>query len=111
LPYLLGKNGGVGFMEINYTSNRVKKAFSDYSALVKSVGSDMTKAIKKRIDQIKAFVNFQDWLNAQLGTPHQLAGNMRGYYGVSVTSNVRLILKPETDYDSLNHSQSVQLLS
>jgi proteic killer suppression protein/toxin YoeB len=88
-------------MEIKYANGRVQKPFSDYSVLIKTVGLEMTRAIKKRIDQIRAFENFQNWLKAQLGSPHQLRGNMRDYYGVSVTSNVRLILKPEADDYSL----------
>jgi proteic killer suppression protein/toxin YoeB len=95
--YLFGKIGGGRFMEIKYENGRVQKAFSDYSVLSREIGFEITKALKKRIDQLKASVDFQRWLDARLGKPHLLTGNEKRYYGVSITANVRLILRPGTN--------------
>ena len=85
-------------MEIKYENERVQKLFSNYAALIKHIGNETARALKKRLDQIRASVSFQSWLDSQLGRPHPLAGNGQyRYYGVSVTSNVRLVLRPETD--------------
>lgn len=84
-------------MEIKYENGRVQKIFSDYSIVTKRVGFEITKTLKKRIEQIRAAVNFQNWLITKLGNPHPLTeGSGYRYYGVSVTPNVRLILRPDT---------------
>ncbi len=84
-------------MEVKYEKNRVQEIFVDHTKLIKNVGMETAKALKKRVNQIKASVNFQRWLDARLGTPHRLTGNSQGYYGVSLTPNMRLVLKPETN--------------
>jgi len=84
-------------VEVKYENKRLQELFSDHSKLVKKLGMNMTRAIKKRTNEIKASVSFQQWLDTRLGNPHQLVGDLRDYYGVSLTSNVRLILRPEAN--------------
>jgi proteic killer suppression protein/toxin YoeB len=93
-------------MEIRYESKRVQKIFLDYSVWNKYIGIDTARPLKKRIDHLKASPSFQKWLETRLGKPHPLTGaGEYKYYGVSVTPNVRLVLRPETDdysFDSLS---------
>jgi len=66
----------------------------------KKIGKDKTKATKKRYDQLKAANNFSQYLSLGLGKPHSLTGNHKGYYGVNITGNLRVIIRPDTE--SLN---------
>ncbi len=84
-------------MLIEYESESVRKIFNDYELMKKKIGNDRTRAIKKRIDQLKASVNFGIYLTTGLGKPHPLYKNLKGYYGVSITGNVRLIIKPNEE--------------
>lgn len=88
-------------IEIKYDSPRVEKYFSDptYNKLVKEIGLELTRATKKRIDQIKSAVNFQAYLQYGLGKPEHLVDNQdsQNCYSVRLTGNYRLIIKPEAN--------------
>lgn len=81
-------------MLIEYESESVRKIFNDYELMKKEIGNDRARATKKRIDQLKASVNFSIFLTTGLGKPHPLYENLKGYYGVMITGNVRLIVRP-----------------
>lgn len=61
----------------------------------KEKGENITRAIKKRYDQLKAANNFSIYLQTGLGKPHPLHGNLKGCYGISITGNLRLIVRPD----------------
>ena len=58
---------------------------------------EKTRTVKKHIDRLKASVSFQSFLNLGLGKPHVLTENLAGHYAVSVSGNLRLIIKPDCD--------------
>lgn len=84
-------------MLIEYESETVQKIFIDYALMKKEIGNNRARATKKRIDQLKAAVNFSVFLTTGLGKPHPLYENLKGYYGVTITGNVRLIVRPNTE--------------
>lgn len=47
--------------------------------LSKQIGKERAKTMKKRIDQLKASVNFAQYLLTGLGKPHLLEGNCIDY--------------------------------
>ncbi len=63
----------------------------------KEIGDDRARATKKRLDQLKAALNFSSYLTTGLGKPHPLYENLKGYYGVTITGNMRLIVKPDAE--------------
>lgn len=65
--------------------------------MIKKVGLETTRSVKKHIDRLNASCSFQGFLTLGLGKPHLLTGNLDGYYSVSVNANMRLILKPDGD--------------
>jgi proteic killer suppression protein/toxin YoeB len=81
-------------VEIEYANNAVSKYFMDFGLMGKKKGMDMAKAVKRRFDQLRAADTFLDFLSLGLGKPHQLTANLNGRYGISVTGNVRLIVRP-----------------
>jgi proteic killer suppression protein/toxin YoeB len=87
----------VNAIEIVYDNKKVEDLFSDFSRMQKKCGADLTKQIKKRFGQIKAAQCFFDYLSLGLGSPHSLEGEFAGCYGISVTGNIRIILKPICD--------------
>lgn len=88
-------------MLIEYESETVRKVFNDFNLMKRLIGNDLTRATKNRINQLKASVNFSVYLTTGLGKPHPLYENLKGYYGITITGNIRLIVKP--DVESLDH--------
>ncbi len=92
--------GGVLGVNLEYDKASVEKYFNDFNLMGKEKGKDLTKSVKRRYDQLKAANNFSVYLEIGLGKPHPLYENLKGCYGISVTGNVRLIVRP--DVESLN---------
>jgi proteic killer suppression protein/toxin YoeB len=86
-------------MKILFEDNdkKARKVFSDFSLMKKTVGLERTRQIIKRYNQLRAMPNFLEYLNSGLGKPHPLTGDMDGLYAVSITGNIRLIIKPDSD--------------
>lgn len=96
-------------MKINY-EKPLKKYFINFALMNKKLGKDLTRMIKKRYDQLKAAPNFSIYLSTGLGKPHSLHENLKGCYGISITGNVRLVVKPDVeslDPDALKRCDSV----
>lgn len=71
-----------------------------YDKIIKKIGLEKTKTLKKRFNQLKASDNFSVFLNTGLGKPHKLKGDLNKCYGVSITGNYRLVIQPITNtYD------------
>ncbi|WP_066633943.1 type II toxin-antitoxin system YoeB family toxin [Desulfolucanica intricata] len=84
-------------MKFQYENQAVEKCFSDFDLMKRQIGKDLTRNTKKRYDQLKAAANFGIYLTTGLGKPHPLTGNLKGYYGISISGNIRLIVKPDVD--------------
>ena len=94
-------------MQIEYEDTKVKELFDDLALIQssknlmnKQIGPELTKAVKKRYDQLKAANNFSIYLSTGLGKPHSLSGDKFALYGVFVTVNWKLIIKPVSDCSS-----------
>ena len=83
-------------MLIEYENDLVKEVFNNFDLMNKKIGNEKTKTVKKRLDQLKASSNFSIYLMTGLGKPHPLFENLKGYYGISITGNVRLVVKPDS---------------
>ncbi len=81
---------------IEYENGSVNEIFNDFDLMKKKIGNEKTKTVKKRIDQLKASSNFSVYLMTGLGKPHPLFENLKGYYGIRITGNVRLVVKPDS---------------
>jgi proteic killer suppression protein/toxin YoeB len=82
-------------LNIRFENSSVEKYFKDFNYMSKEKGENITRAIKKRYDQLKAANNFSIYLQTGLGKPHPLHGNLKGCYGISITGNLRLIVRPD----------------
>lgn len=82
-------------MKIEYSNEIVEKYFKDFNLMKKEKGPDLAKAIKKRYEQLKAADNFSIYLATGLGRSHPLYENLKSRYGISITGNIRLVVKPD----------------
>lgn len=84
-------------MKLEYGNAVVEKYFSNFNLFKKDKGSNLARTTKKRCDQLKAAKNFGIYLSTGLGKPHPLFGNLKGCYGINITGNIRLIVKPDVE--------------
>jgi len=82
---------------IDYENKTVWEYFNDFELIKKDFGNNIAIATKKRVNQLKASANFSVYLTTGLGRPHPLYENLKGYYGITITGNIRLIVKPDTE--------------
>lgn len=78
-------------MELEYSNAKVEKAFTDWNYLNKTIGMQLTKAIKKRKDQLESFQNILEFMGSGIDNPHLLKENLHGLIAWSVTGNLRII--------------------
>lgn len=105
-------------MQIIFEDDSVKELFDDLcqiqtpkGLMKKQIGAELTRSVKKRYDQLKSANNFLIYLSTGLGKPHSLTG-MEDCYGVSVSANWRLVIKPVADDKSpeaLKRCDTVQI--
>lgn len=81
-------------MEAHYDNKIIETLFNNFNLMKRDHGQELTKKIKKRYSQLMAADTFYDFLGLTLGKPHSLTGNRAGCYGIWVTANIRLIVKP-----------------
>jgi len=84
-------------IEVSYENTRVEQSFIDYAKMGVKIGVNETKTVKLRINQLHAATSFYEYLKLNLGKPHSLSGDLSDCYGVSITGNIRLIIKPLCD--------------
>lgn len=99
-------------LQIEADNRRLEKKLSDIENLKKNIGIDMTRALKQRIDQLRAADNFKEYLDIGLGDPHPLVGNLDNLFGIKINRNYRLIVEPLSkmlDDDSLRKCKKVNL--
>lgn len=99
-------------MQIEVNDKKLSKLFNDFNKLQKTIGLDMTRTVKKRLDQLKSADNFKEFLDIGLGVPHPLVGNLDNLFGIKINQNYRLIVEPlsdKLDDDSLRKCKKVNL--
>lgn len=63
----------------------------------KKIGAELTRAVKKRYNQIISFSSFSALLQSGLGKIESLSGDFKGMYSMTVSANYRLILRPVSE--------------
>ena len=99
-------------MQVVIDNKKLEKQLCDVEKLTKTIGFDMLKKLKLRIDQLKAASNFKEYLDIGLGNPHPLVGNLDKFFGIKINKNYRLIVEPlsdKLDNNSLEKCEKVNL--
>ena len=61
----------------------------------KAIGAELTKAVKKRYNQLAAFSSFSALQQSGIGKMEALEADRNGSYSLRVSANYRLLIKPE----------------
>ena len=85
-------------MQIVVKDNKLNKLLKDYNQIIKKIGLDKTKLLKRRFNELAASSNFKQYLDNGIGKPHSLVGNLSNLFGISLTKNYRLIVEPITEF-------------
>ena len=95
-------------MYVEYEDSKVKRIFEDMNdvqnsknLMIKEIGLEMTKAVKKKYNQMIAFSSFSSLLESKIGKIESLKGDKNGSYSLRLTANYRLIVAPSTDNRSV----------
>ena len=91
----------VAVMIITYENEKIKKVLEDFPTLQKKCGKHALQ-IKRRMQQLKSFINLKEFIYSGLDNPHFETGDLKGLIGWDINQNVRMLLeiKETIDYDS-----------
>ncbi len=84
-------------MRFKYEDPTVEEYFGDFELMKKKIGTDLARKTKKRWTELEAADNFAIYLKTRLGKPHPLVGDLKGWYSITISRNIRLIVKPDTE--------------
>lgn len=100
-------------MQFEYQDDKVRKILCDDKLLQRKVGLEMGKKITKRMNQLKATEDFNQYLTKiALGKPHPLDGDLDKCFGISITANYRIVVGPletELDIESLKNCKKLNI--
>ena len=82
-------------MEISELIDDLNDVRNSKNLMKKKIGAELTKAVKKRYNQIVAFTSFSALQQSGIGKMESLEGDRKGSYSLRVSANYRLIVKPE----------------
>ena len=68
--------------------------------MMKEIGRDLTRSVKKRYDQMIAFSTFLSLQQSKIGKMESLDGDQKGSYSLRVSANYRLVVRPKTEDQS-----------
>jgi proteic killer suppression protein/toxin YoeB len=96
--------GGDSILYVEFEDEKVKELFEDLNnvqgskGLMKRViGTELTKAVKKRYNQIVSFSSFSALQLSGIGKMESLAGDRKESYSLHISANYRLIVKPKSN--------------
>lgn len=88
-------------MHIEYEDSKVQELFEDLNdiqnsknIMIKEIGLELTKAVKRKYNQIIAFTTFSALIESRIGKIESLSGDKLGDYSLRLTANYRLIITP-----------------
>lgn len=91
-------------MHVDYVDSKVQGLFDDLNdihnsknLMKKEIGLEMTKAVKRKYNQIIAFTTFAALVESRIGKIESLSGDKLGDYSLRLTANYRLIITPVTE--------------
>ena len=81
-------------MQLEVHDQKLEKLLKDSNKLIRKIGLEMAKMVKKRFNEMKSSPNFKEYVSYGLGKPHPLTGNLDKLYGIHLNKNYRLIVEP-----------------
>jgi proteic killer suppression protein len=93
-------------VEISYKSKKLEKQLTIAKEIQKEFGT-MAKKVNQRMKDIKASENLNDLMKIPAAKCHELKGNRKGQFAVSISGNFRLIFEPNHDPVPLKDDNSI----
>jgi len=91
-------------LHVKYKDFKVQEFFEDLNDVLnsenlmkKEIGLEITKAVKRKYNQMIAFTSFSALLESRIGKMESLSGDKDGDYSLHLTANYRLIVAPDTN--------------
>ena len=81
-------------MQLEVHNPKLEKILNEPNKLIRKIGLEMTRTLKRRFSEMKASPNFKEYINYGIGKPHPLTGNLDKLYGINLNKNYRLIVEP-----------------
>lgn len=95
--------GGGFILYVEFEDKKVRELFDDLNdvqgskgLMKKAIGAELTKAVKKRYNQIISFSSFSSLQLSGIGKMESLEGDRKESYSLHVSANYRLIVRPRT---------------
>lgn len=99
-------------MQFTYSDDKVQKVMCNSKMLQRKVGLEIGKKVKKRMNQLEAANDFEEYLNKlRFGNPHLLQGNLEKCYGISVTGNYRIVVEPIVENINIESLKKCKVLN
>ena len=80
-------------LQINYKSNSLELACTNYTASKRKYGERMARLIHQRIDELKSADSVEILVQYSIGRCHSLEGNRKGEYAMDLVHPYRLIFE------------------
>lgn len=80
-------------MNIEYKNKKIEAVCTQYDCAVRRYNEAMAEKIHLRIDQIKASLSVEDMIRFRVGKCHQLSGQRKLQYAMSLVEPYRLIFE------------------
>jgi len=99
-------------MKVSYDSKKLEKILTN-ERLIKKHYSNFYIKLLNRLSEIKAAKNLNDIPHFPPPRRHKLTQNFSDCWGIDVSKNFRIILKPDCDYDEydLTTIDSIMIVS
>ncbi len=81
-------------MEIDFRTNKLQKAYEQSVEAIKRWGPEVGKRYVRRLDEIDAMQDFDEVMAYPPFHTHELTGNRKGQWAITIISKWRLITIP-----------------
>lgn len=102
------------FIKVLYKNIKIEEYVLDLNdvsnskhLLQRKIGTELTRALKKRYNQIVSFSNYAEFVDAHIDNTESLQGDLKGYYSMSLNANYRIVVSPETEDLSISNLKTI----
>ena len=85
-------------MRISYSTSRLEKILTN-ERLIKRHYTKQHIRLRNRISELRAAVSLADIPSDPPPRRHKLTGSLKGCWGIDISRNFRIIIKPQGSYD------------
>lgn len=84
-------------MTVTFRTKQLERCYVDHKAAVREFGKDVARRYIGRINIIKCTASFQELAGIRVLRCHPLKGDWAGYYALTLTGFMRLVISLEDE--------------